>query len=103
LGYKTQFLEFVKVKRGFWVLEKKKQGLLFLVLELQNQFASTILLASRQSRFGKNYNPYDNMQIMTIVIEEMFAKKKGFEQDNKKIVLLLLYPELPKPSWCVLG
>jgi len=43
------------------------------------------------------------MQIMTIVIEEMFVKKKGFEQNNKKTLPLFLYPELQKPSWCMLG
>jgi hypothetical protein len=35
LGYKTQLLKFVEVSKGLWFLEIK-QGVLFLVLEVQS-------------------------------------------------------------------
>jgi hypothetical protein len=43
-----------------------------------------ILSTSHQLRFKKNRNLCGNMQRMTIAIEEMLVKKKGFEQDNQK-------------------
>jgi hypothetical protein len=35
MGYKVQFLEFVEVKKGLNFLETR-QGVLFLILEVQN-------------------------------------------------------------------
>jgi hypothetical protein len=92
----------VEVIKGFQFLETRR-GILFLILEVQNMFASMILVANHQLRFGKNLNPCGNTQRMTISIGEMLAKKKGFERDNQKILPLLLYIELPKPSWCNAG
>jgi hypothetical protein len=92
----------VEVTKGFQFLETR-QSILFLILEVQNMFASMILVANHQLSFGKNRNPYSNMQRMTISIGEMLAKKKGFERDNQRILPLLLYLELPKPSWCNVG
>jgi hypothetical protein len=40
---------------------------------------------------------------MTTTIRKMLVKKKGYEQDNKKVLHLLLYLELLKPSWCSIG
>jgi len=66
-------------------------------------FASMILLANHQLRSGKNHNPRGNRRRMTISIQGMLAKKKGFQRDNQKILPLLLYLELPKSSWCNVG
>jgi hypothetical protein len=83
LEYKALFVEFVEVIKGFQFLEAR-QGFLFLILEVQNMFASMNLVANHQLRFGKNRNPCGNTQRMTISIGEMLAKKKGFERDNQK-------------------
>jgi hypothetical protein len=90
------------MRKGFQFLETK-QGILFLVLEVQNLSASMILLTNHQLRFGKNGKSCSNTRRMTISIGEKLAKKKGSKQDNQKILPLRLYLELPKPSWCNVG
>jgi len=52
LEYKALFLEFVEMKKRFQFLETK-QGVLFQILEVQNWFASMILLVNHQLRFEK--------------------------------------------------
>jgi hypothetical protein len=37
-----------------------------------------------------------------IIIGEMIAKKKGFEQNNKNSSSFSI-PQVHKPSWCMLG
>ncbi len=78
MEYKALFLEFMEVIKSFQFVETR-QGILFLILEVQNMFASMILVANHQLSFGKNHNPCGNMRRMTISIGEMLAKKKGFE------------------------
>jgi hypothetical protein len=90
------------MKKGFQFLETR-QGVLFRVLEVQNWFASMILLVNHQLMFGKNYNHCGNTQRMTTSIGKMLTKKNGYEQENKIKFHLLLYLELLKPSWCNVG
>jgi hypothetical protein len=45
----------------------------------------------------KNLQPLQQHVKMTTTIGEMLAKKKYSERGNQKILLLLLYLELPKP------